>query len=75
MPQDLSEDIRECYRHAEECRREAEGAPDPITKAEFLEMERRWRFLARTYEFSEHLSQFTEPTKNLKTNVGAGKRA
>ena len=56
MQQDLSEEILECYRHAEESRRSAEAAIDPSEKAEFLLTERRWLSLARNYEFAEWLS-------------------
>jgi hypothetical protein len=56
MLQDLSEEIRECYRHAEESRRWAEDAIDPSAKAYFLQTERRWLSLARNCEFAEWLS-------------------
>jgi hypothetical protein len=40
----------ECYRRAAEARRIADVATDPSTKADFLEIEQRWLFLARSYE-------------------------
>ena len=61
MLQNLSDDIRECYRHAEECRRRAEEARDVETRADFLAMESRWLGLAHSYEFAERLSDFTKP--------------
>jgi len=61
MLQNLSEEIRECYRHAEECKRGAESARDAVTSADFLAMESRWLGLAHSYEFAERLSKFTEP--------------
>jgi len=30
-------------------------------KADYLDMERRWMSLARSYEFAERLSDFTAP--------------
>jgi hypothetical protein len=42
MLQNLSKDIRECYRRAEECRRSAETAMSELAKFDYLEMEQRW---------------------------------
>jgi hypothetical protein len=61
MLQNLSEEIRECQRRAEECRRLAEGARTESGKADYLDMEQRWRSLARSYEFADRLSNFVEP--------------
>jgi uncharacterized protein Yka (UPF0111/DUF47 family) len=55
----VSEDVRECYHHADECRRWAEGAFTPKDRQDFLDMEARWLSLARNYEFAEQLSRFT----------------
>jgi hypothetical protein len=44
--------IQECYRRAAEARRTADGASTPSESADFLEIERRWLFLARSYEMS-----------------------
>jgi len=62
----LSNEIRECHLHAEECRRRAEAAIDSSTRTDFLEMEGRWLALARSYEFAEQLSNFTEPLSQRK---------
>jgi hypothetical protein len=59
MLQNLSEEIRECYHHAEDARRKAEAAANPFTKNDFLDVEQRWLFLARSYEFAECLSNFS----------------
>jgi hypothetical protein len=48
-----SELILECYRRAAEARRIADSGTDPLTKAEFLEIERRWLSLARGYGAEE----------------------
>jgi len=60
MLQKLTTEIRECYRHAEECRRRARQTLDPAVKQDFLDMEQRWLSLARSYELSEKLSSFTQ---------------
>jgi len=59
MLQNLSREIRECYLHAEECKRLADAAGTEAGKADYLDMERRWLSLASSYEFSERLSNFT----------------
>lgn len=56
MLNNLSDDIVECYRHAEECARSAHGERDAGLRQDFLDMERRWLFMARSYEFSERLT-------------------
>ena len=58
MLQNHSEEIRECLRRAEECKRMSRAALSPSAIQEYLEMERRWLALARSYEFTERLSRF-----------------
>jgi hypothetical protein len=60
---DLSEQVRECLQHADNCARQAAAQTDPKLKHDFLVMERRWLFLARSYEFSEQLSNLSDDTK------------
>jgi hypothetical protein len=45
--------ILECYRRSADARRIADAATDPATKAEFLEIERRWLSLARSHGAKE----------------------
>jgi hypothetical protein len=59
MLNDLSEQIRECVQHAEDCARQAAAQTCPKLKGDFLDMERRWLFLARSYEFSERVATFS----------------
>jgi hypothetical protein len=59
----LSEQIRECLQHAEHCARQAAAQTNSKLKEDFLEMERRWLFLARSYEFTERLTDFSGETK------------
>jgi hypothetical protein len=44
--------------------RRANAATDPFTKQHFLDMEKRWLSLARSYDFAERLSRFTGPYTN-----------
>jgi len=59
----LSEEIRECLQHAENCARKAAAQSCPKLKQDFLELERRWLYLARSYEFTERLTDFSVETK------------
>jgi hypothetical protein len=63
MLNSLSEQIRKCYMHAEHCARQAGVQTDPKLKDDFLEMEQRWLLLARSYAFTERLSDFSDETK------------
>jgi PAS domain S-box-containing protein len=55
----LSEQVRACYERAAESKRNAEEATDSRLKGDFLDMEKRWLALARSYEFTESLEVFT----------------
>jgi hemerythrin-like domain-containing protein len=59
----LSKEIRECYRHAEDCALKAIAHTDAQLKQSFLDLEQRWLFLARSYEFSERLTTLSNETK------------
>lgn len=59
MLENLSENVRECYRHAEDCERQASLQTDPALRQDFLDTAARWVKLARSYELSERLSRFT----------------
>jgi hypothetical protein len=60
----LSEKIRECYQHTADCPRKAAAQADPKLQQNFLDEERRRLFLARSYEFTEHLSDFSDEAKS-----------
>ena len=59
MHSNLSEQLLQCYQRAEACARKAAAYPDGSSiRQDFLDMERRWRTLARSIEFSERLNGF-----------------
>jgi hypothetical protein len=58
MLQNLSKEIRECLLRAEECKPLSKTALTPCAINDYLEMEQRWLFLARSYELAERLSDF-----------------
>jgi hypothetical protein len=59
----VSEEVRECLPHAERCARKAAAQSCPKLKQYFLELEQRWLFLARSYEFTERLTDFSDEAK------------
>jgi hypothetical protein len=63
MLQNISKDICECYRRADECRGLADTKTSQSVRADYLRMEQRWLALARSYEFTERLSGFNEEFK------------
>jgi len=60
MLNNLSEQIRECLEYAEGCARKAAEHPDGSRlKQDFLNLEKRWLDLARSFQFGEQLTDFT----------------
>ncbi len=63
MLNNLSKQIRDCLEHAEDCAQKAAAQTDPQLKKDFLKLEERWLYLARSYEFSERLTDFSDDAK------------
>ena len=59
--------VLECYRRAAQAHRIAATAADPVTKADFVEIERHWRFLARTYQSETRTDQTQSPRNTYNT--------
>ena len=60
MLNNLSEQIVDCYRHAQDCARKAAEQTNPNLKQDFLELEESWLFLARSFKFNEPLGDSSE---------------
>jgi hypothetical protein len=67
MLNNLSELIRDCYRHAQDCARKAVEQSDPNLKQDFLELEESWLFLARSFEFNERLGDSSDVMNQRKS--------
>ena len=63
MLSNRSEQVRECLQHADDCARQAAAQTDAKMKEDFLDLERRWLSLARSYEFTERLDAFCGEAK------------
>ena len=59
MLQKTSKLVAQCHDRATECARSAKGAQTEEDRAFYLNMERRWLFLARSYEFTDRLGSIS----------------
>ena len=59
-----SEQVSECVRHAEECARQAKAQTNPKFQQDFLDLERRWLRLARSYKRSSGSSSHQQGWRN-----------
>jgi PAS domain S-box-containing protein len=60
MLEQFSDLIRGCYERAAQAKAQADATHDPVLKTDFLNAERRWLALARSYGFTESLEDFTK---------------
>jgi hypothetical protein len=65
----LSKEIFECYWHAKDCALKATAHTDAQQKRDFLDLEQRWLFLARSYEFTEKLRLLDLVEKATATQI------
>jgi hypothetical protein len=65
----LSEQVRECLQHAEDCARQAAAQTCPKVRADFLDLERRWLALAHSYEFSDRLGDYCGNAKLIADDL------
>jgi hypothetical protein len=63
MLNNLSAETREWYQQAVNCARQADAQTDPKVKQQYLELKRLWLLLARSYGFTESLTDFSDETK------------
>jgi hypothetical protein len=63
MLQNLSPDVLQCLRQADDCATRARCEPDPALRRDFFDMELRWFKLARSYQYAEQLKTFTSHNK------------
>src|SRR5215475_4572978 len=74
MLQRLSEQIQACHKSAAEARLRADAAADPVLRTTFLDMEKRWLTLAKSYAFTESLGHFTAVLSDRRRNHAANER-
>jgi hypothetical protein len=59
MLANLSAEVRECLWHAKDCAKRAEIEPNPAIQRDYIEVERRWLKLARSYQLFERVQIFS----------------
>ena len=59
MLRKVPDQIAWCYQRARECCARAADGTNEADKQGFLDLERRWLILARSYEMSEQFTDFT----------------
>ena len=63
----ISSKTRECYEHAAEASSRAKRTEQAAVRKAYFELERQWLRLARRYEVSEQVTDFTgELTRRLR---------
>lgn len=66
MLRKVSEEISFCYQRAIECRAKANDSTNDAARREYLAMEYRWILLAKSYEFSERVADFTNEVERRR---------
>jgi hypothetical protein len=70
MLQDLSDQVRECLRHAEDCAQQAASQTDPQLRRDYLIIGACWLKLSSELSETPSKSISTEPTPETVTAVG-----
>jgi hypothetical protein len=66
--ENLSEEVRQCYVHAEECTGLARDTQDEKLRADYLRLAQTWLKLAASYEFWVRLKLFTNEAARRKND-------
>jgi PAS domain S-box-containing protein len=69
MLEQLSEQVRECYERAAEAKARADATNYPALKAAFLDAEKRWLQLARSFTLTERLDDFTAAISKQRRTI------
>jgi hypothetical protein len=68
--ENLSEEVRQCYEHAEECAGQARATTqDEKLRADYLRLAQGWLKLARSYELWQRLKLFTNEAARRKNDL------
>jgi hypothetical protein len=67
--ENLSEEVRQCYEHAEECAGQARATQDEKLRADYLRLAQGWLKLARSYELWQQLRLFTNEAARRKNDL------
>jgi hypothetical protein len=71
MLQKLSDHVTECIARATDTERRAHEATDSQLRQDLLDIARRWRHLAESYQFVESLDSFLLEQKSQRLSKSA----
>jgi hypothetical protein len=71
MLQTLSDHVTECITRAADTERRAQEATDSQLRQDLLDIARRWRHLAESYQFVESLDRFIIEQKSQRLRQSA----
>jgi hypothetical protein len=60
----FNEQIADCYGRAQNCHEQALATNHEQTRKDYLDLERKWLVLARSYEFCERLDELEQTSAN-----------
>ena len=69
MLHNLSEEVRLCYEHAEQCAGRARATQDEELRVDYLRLAQGWLKLARSYELWQRLKLFTNEAARRKNDL------
>jgi hypothetical protein len=72
--ENLSEEVRECYEHAERCAGQARTTRDEKLHADYLRLAQGWLKLAGSYELWERLRLFANEAARRKNDLNQNVR-
>ena len=64
MLRNLSSDVLECLRHADDCAARAKYQTNPALQRDYFDLELRWLKLARSYQFAQQLQTFASQNRH-----------
>jgi hypothetical protein len=67
--ENLSEEVRQCYEHAEQCAGQARATQDEKRRADYLRLAQGWLKLAESYELWLRLKLFTNEAARRKNDL------
>jgi hypothetical protein len=73
--ENLSEEVRQCYEHAEECAGHARATQDEELRADYLRLAQGWLKLAQSYGLRQRLTLFINETARRKNDLNQNIRS
>ena len=69
MLENLSEEVRQCCEHAEQCAGQARATQDENLRADYLRLAQGWLNLAQSYELWQRLTLFINEAARRKNDL------